>query len=64
MATRETVLYGVRVGNEDWQEEIITTNPSKLAEAKAWATANGFDRFRVATIDLSVPPDFTKVINH
>lgn len=58
----ETILYGVRIGSEDWQEEIITTNPSKIKEAQAWAEQNGFDRFRVANIDLSTPPDFSGIV--
>ncbi len=59
----ETVLYGVKIGDEDWQEQIITTNPKAIESAKAWAKANGFDRLRVAKIDLSVPPDFRKAVN-
>ncbi len=59
----ETVLYGVRIENEDWQEEIITTNAAKIHEASAWAKANGFDRLRIAKIDLSVAPDFSKTLN-
>ena len=59
----ETVLYGVRVGAEDWQEEIITTNPEAIEQASAWAVANGFDRLRVAVISLDAPPDFRNVVN-
>lgn len=59
----ETVLYGLRVGAEDWQEELITTNPLKIEEATAWAKTQGFDRFRVAHIDLSQKPDFGKTVN-
>lgn len=58
-----TVLYAVRINNEDWQEEIITTNPAKIAEAKQWAINHGYNRFRVATIDLDSPPDFVGCIN-
>ncbi len=58
----ETLLYGVRNGNEDWQEELLTTNPDAFERVKELAAADGFGRFRVATIDLSVPPDFTKVL--
>lgn len=57
----ETILYAVRIGNEDWQEEIITTVADRIPAATEWAKANGFDRFRVSTFDGS-SPDFTKVV--
>ena len=60
---KEQVLYGTRKGDEDWQEEIISTNPEAFNEAQAWATEQGFNRFRIAEIDLSTPPDFTRTIN-
>jgi len=56
----ETILWGVRVGAPDWDEEILTTKPEHIEPVKEWAARNGFDRFRVARIDLSVPPDFGK----
>jgi len=58
----ETVLWAVRIGAEDWEEEIITTNAAQIEAAKLWATANGFNRFRVATINLTEKPDFTRTI--
>jgi len=59
-----TILWGVRVGAEAWQEEIITTNGAAIDAAKAWATANGFDRFRVASFaDEPEAPDFAATIN-
>jgi len=61
-APTERVLYGTRKDNEDWQEEIISTNPAVFDKAKAWAKEQGFDRFRIDEIDLSTPPDFTKAI--
>lgn len=59
----ETILYGIRRGEEDWQEELLTTDATRIDAATTWAKANGFDRFRVATIDLSVPPDWAKTVN-
>lgn len=56
------VLFGVKKGNEDWQEELITEVEERIEEAKVWATANGFDRLRVAEIDEKEPPDFTKTV--
>jgi len=58
----ERILYGTRKGAPAWQEEIITNQEKRFDEAKAWAKRNGFDRFRVAEIDLTVAPDFTKAI--
>lgn len=53
---RETVLWGVEKGGQDWEETVITTstNPDdpKFTVAEEWARKNGFDRFRKATIDL------------
>ena len=48
-------LFGTRKENEDWQEELITENEDKFTEAMAWAEENGFDRFRIVTVDGSVP---------
>ena len=59
--TPETILYAVRVGNEDWQEEIITTQADRIEAARAWATENGFNRFRVFRWDGS-PPNFAETV--
>lgn len=56
------VLFAVRTGNEDWQEELITEVPDKIAAASTWALANGFDRLRVATINLNKRPDFATTL--
>ena len=58
----ERILYGTRKGAPAWQEEIITNQEKRFDEAKAWAKRNGFDRFRVAVIDLRETPDYTKAI--
>lgn len=58
----ETILYGVRIGDADWQEEILTTRADRIEQARAWGKANGFDRFRVFHWDGS-PPDFAATIN-
>lgn len=63
MNTKETILWGVKVGDEDWQEQIITTDENQIEAAKEWASNNGFDRFRVAKIDLGVKPDFVSTLN-
>ena len=61
----ETVLYGKRQGEEDWQEELLLTNatPETIERVKILAAKDGFISFRVATINLSIVPDFAKTIN-
>lgn len=56
------VLFAVKIGDEDWQEQLITEREEQIENASTWAKANGFDRLRVADIDLSKKPDFTKTI--
>ena len=59
---KEKILFGIKKGRPAWEEELITDKTEQIKEAKAWAIKEGYDRFRVATIDLSTPPDFTKTI--
>jgi hypothetical protein len=54
----EKVLFAVKIGKPDWAEEVITENESQFDKAKRWAEANGFDRFRIAEIDMSKKPKF------
>jgi len=56
----ETILFGVRIGEPDWKEILITNNPHKIEDAKKWALANGFDRLRVSKIDMMEKPNFEK----
>tara|TARA_R110000850_G_scaffold271242_1_gene405367 strand:+ start:512 stop:706 length:195 start_codon:yes stop_codon:yes gene_type:complete len=58
----ESILWGIKKGNPDWMQEIITNDKSNFEKAKAWARRNGFDRFRVAEIDTSKAPDFTNTL--
>lgn len=61
---KETVLYGLPKGaTERYDEVLLLTNgtPERIAKVKELATKDGFHSFRVAVIDLSKPPDFTKV---
>lgn len=68
MNTKEITLYGLKDGEESWEEQLITAAPdttegrAKIEKAKAWATANGFTTLRTAGIDLAIAPDFTKVV--
>ena len=65
--TPETILYGTRIGEPSWKEDIIYGGPAgkatddMIARATEWATANGFDRLRVSQFD-GTAPDFTAVI--
>lgn len=58
--TSETVLYGTRKGDAEWQEELLLSNatPELIERVKVLAARDGFERFRVATIDLTATPDF------
>jgi hypothetical protein len=58
----EQVLWGCRVGMPDYMEEILSTKPENFDRVEARAMQDGWDRFRVATIDLSTPPNFTGTI--
>jgi hypothetical protein len=59
----ERRLYGVRFGEEDWQECLLTEKEDRFEDAKAWAIKNGFDpkRFRVAEFNWE-RPNFSKVV--
>ena len=58
----QQVLWAVKIGEPDWREEVITARADQFKSAKAWAIKNGFDRFRVAKIDMGVKPDFVSTI--
>ncbi len=58
----EHILYAVKIGDEDWQEQIITTHKDRFEAAKKWAIENGFHMFREAVVDGS-PPDFIATLN-
>lgn len=62
MRTEQT-LWAVKIGDEDWQEVVITSTNSaeRMAKAKAWAKANGYDRFRVVAFNWE-KPDFGKAV--
>jgi len=64
--TVEKVLYGVKNGDEDWQEQLLLSGPNatdaNIEKVKQLAAKDGFGKFRVASIDLSKPPDFTKAL--
>ncbi len=56
------ILFAVKKGDEDWQEQLITEVEEQIEAAKTWAVGQGFDRFRVAEISDD-PPDFASTVN-
>jgi hypothetical protein len=61
----ETVLYGLpKDASERYEEVLLLTNatPETIERVKVLATRDGFHSFRTAEIDLSAPPDFTKMV--
>ncbi len=58
----EKVLFGVKNGDEDWKETVLCTQPERFEVVKKLAAKDGWGRFRIATIDLSAPPDFAKTV--
>jgi hypothetical protein len=68
-ATTETLLYGCKIGQPDYMEEILyqckgyTNKDELIKKGEAWAAANGYNRLRVSVIDLSTPPNFANTVN-
>jgi len=64
MTMNEHTLWAVKIGDEDWQEQVITSTKNEIhfEKAKAWAIDNGFDRLRISVLDLNEKPDFVKGI--
>ena len=62
MKNTETVLYGKR--KDATHEWLLLTNatPETIEKVKILARRDGFHSFRVATINLSVAPDFGQTI--
>jgi hypothetical protein len=67
---KEYVLYGTPKGLADWHEEILFESTDRTQCEKVQSRyetgdinkLNMYDRFRISCVDLSIPPDFTKVI--
>jgi hypothetical protein len=57
------ILWGVKIGDPDYMEQIITEQPERIEAAKIWAANNGFNRFRIAEIKPEDKPDFINTIN-
>lgn len=67
-ATTETLLYGCKIDAPNYMEEILyeckgyVNKDEVMKKGQEWAAKNGYDRLRIAVIDLTTPPDFTKCI--
>jgi hypothetical protein len=62
----EYVLWGLPKGSNDaLDQQILATrlpNPKAAEKIKAIAAKDGWHSFRIQKLDLSTPPDFTKVV--
>jgi hypothetical protein len=56
------VAFCTKIGEPEWTEELLTEVEDRIPAATKWAEERGYN-VRVAEIDLSVAPDFTKTIN-
>ena len=59
----EYVLYATKKKAEDWEEEVIAVDtkpatPKEMAAIVNVLDRKGYNRIRVARIDLSKPPQF------
>jgi hypothetical protein len=57
------ILWATKIGAPDHSEQLITEQPDMIEPASQWAIDNGFDRLRIADVDLTEVPDFTKTLN-
>lgn len=62
---QQAILWGVKVGDEDWAEQLITatSNKAHLNKAKEWALKNGFNRLRVGKFTDGEMPNFIGTIS-
>lgn len=61
----EYAMWGLPAGCTERYEEVLLLSASdvrKVERVKELAARDGFHSFRIAAIDLDVPPDFTKVL--
>lgn len=68
-ATTETLLYGCKIGQPDYMEEILyrckgyINETEIMKKGKQWAELNNYDRLRISKIDLTTPPNFANILN-
>lgn len=62
----EHLLYGLPAGSIERYDEVLllsdASDPKRVEKVKELAGKDGFHSFRIATVDLSQPPDFTRVL--
>lgn len=60
---KEFILWGVKIGEPNYMEEVITTQTDLaiIEKAREWAIENGFDRLRVSGFNWEMP-DFISPI--
>lgn len=54
-----TLLWAVKVGDPDYAETALTDKKERIEDAKEWGERNGYDRFRIATINMNQQPKFS-----
>lgn len=65
---QETLIYGCKVNEPDYMEEIIfkcggRPNIEKLKKkVEPWGKKNGYDRIRVSVVDLNEPLGFASTV--
>lgn len=64
---KETVLYGCKIGEPDYMEEVLAEyrrhlskeeKEKEMEKVMAWGKKNGYDRIKFKDVDLLVPPVF------
>ncbi len=50
------ILWGVKQGDEDWQEQVLCTQADKFDKVRKLASRDGFNRFRVSHVDDRINP--------
>ena len=56
------LLYGHKVGQPDYTEQILCSQPERFDDVKILAARDGFTGFRVATHTDGEMPDFVGAI--
>ena len=57
------ILWATKIGEPDHAEQLITEQHDQIEPASKWAVENGFDRLRIADINMAEVPDFTNNLN-
>jgi len=52
----ETLLYGRKIDEPEYMEQILSSNPANFDKIKELATKDGFSHFRISKVNLSENP--------